>query len=134
VAQSYFVHAVYGIELTGNELEKVQQEVQSRLQTMREELGPAYFDEEEDVHIDNILNLINHQSEGLATGLRREYQVLTHAGIHYTGSHDLRPGVCSTDPETYLFGIGLYCFPLDDRVSQKFQEAADWLSWVEAEV
>jgi hypothetical protein len=65
--------------------------------------------------------------------LREQYGLAptSRADLHWTGNPDDRPGRCDTAGEGWLFGWGLYGFPLDELVPESFKEKyGDWHTWV----
>jgi hypothetical protein len=125
VSTSYFVHGVYGVLPTGPIFDRF-------LALIEESLPEAEEDEElpRDEMMNTAAEQVFQQHPDLAHELKEQYQAPDGCRMIWTGDDDNRPGECAADPEVWVYGVGLFAMPIKETISARFQDEAEWHTWV----
>ncbi len=130
MAFDVFPSAVYGIladEAVADRIEEMRELVEELL--AKEKIGKP---EDEYERFDETVDDFNRVISGNFRpweDLLQELDAPKESQLMWTGSDDDRFGRCSTPPEAWIIGIGIFGFPNDIQFSEKFKKAADWHLW-----
>lgn len=126
MSTSYFAHAVYGVLPAGP--------IEDRLVELFE---AAWLEAEEqscdtpgEEQMNQIAAQVLETHPGLALELKEQYQAPQECRLFWTGDEDGRPGRCQTDPEVWVYGLGLLAMPIDEKISRRVRDEAEWHTWV----
>lgn len=125
-----FVHAVYGVRLSEEELAVVNAATaEVALLRATQMLNGDEAEEDAPFDLENaVLAHLAATQPNFVPELRRKYGSGTVATLHFTGDEDDRLRGCQTESDAWLFGYGLFAFP-GTVVPAKFYENAYWHTW-----
>jgi hypothetical protein len=127
VATDYIAHAVYGVEVDDDDMQRI---VASLARCGDDDNEDE--DDEKWPHLDTeVIRDLEKNDPTFFDDLKAKYDA-PESSLYWSGDEDDRPGRCDTSTDVWLFGVGLLDFPLEEGVSSKFRERAEWYCWVTA--
>ena len=125
MSTSYFVNGVYGVLPEGPLFDRFLALFEDFLPKAEEDEEPA-----NDEVMDNVAEQVFQKHPDLVLELKEQYQAPDGCFMFWTGNDDDRPGECGIDAETWVYGIGLFAMPIEEKISPRFRDEAEWHTWV----
>ncbi len=126
MSTSYFADAVYGVLPAGP--------IFDRFVNLFEQFLLEAEQETSDLASEERMNQLAAQVLGahpdLALELKEQYRAPQDCRLFWTGDEDDRPGRCQTETEIWIYGLGLPAMPVDEKISTRFRDEAEWHTWV----